>query len=246
MKDTGVIILAGGEGTRFNQGKPSEKPKVLYEVDSKPLINYSLDVLEKVGVGEIVLVVGYKGNEIKKALGPKYKYAIQEKALGTGDATSKGLEKISTNVEKIMVLYGADVYSKKTLENVLNIHSKNDPKVTFVTKLVEDPTGFGRIVRDRDGQIEAIVEEKVATDAQKSIKEINDGCYVFEKNWLSKNIGSLSITKAREYFLTDLVESAIKEGSKVATHTVKDPTDWIGVDSLEDIKNAQEVLKDNQ
>ena len=246
MKDTGVIILAGGEGTRFNQGKPSGKPKVLYEVDNKPLINYSLEVLEKIGVGEVVLVVGYKGDEIKKALGPKYKYAIQEKALGTGDATSKGLEKISINVEEVMVLYGADIYSKKTLENVLNIHSKNDPQVTFVTKLVEDPAGFGRIVRDQEGQIKAIVEEKVATDAQKRIKEINDGCYVFEKNWLSKNIGSLSVTKVKEYFLTDLVESAIKEGSKVETYTVKDPTDWIGVDSFEDIKNAQEVLKDNQ
>ena len=243
MKKTAAIILAGGKGTRFNEGKPSLKPKVLYEVNGVPIIKYSLEILEKIGVGEIVIVVGHKGDDIKNVLGPKYIYAIQEEALGTGDAASKGLKKISDSIEDVIVLYGADIYAETVLREVLDIHSKKNPKITFITMLLENPSGFGRIVRGEEGRVQAIVEDKVATEEQKIIKEVNDGCYILNKDWLVKNINSLSMSKVREYFLTDLVELAIKEVSEVEPYTIKNTTDWIGIDSLEDIKNAEEIIR---
>lgn len=243
MKNFSAIILAGGEGTRFNQGKPSPKPKVLYRVNGKPMISYSLNLLKKIGINEVVIVVGYKGEEIKQALGRKYKYALQEKPLGTGDAVSKGLGKISEDVNNVIILYGADIYSEETISRVIDIQNNKNPIITFVTMMLDNPSGFGRIVRDRLGNIESIVEDKVATDKQKEINEVNDGCYVFNRDWLEKNISSLEVSKAKEYFLTDLVEIAINENSKVETHTIDKSSDWMGVDSLDDIRKAEENLR---
>lgn len=243
MKGVAAIVLCGGEGTRFNEGRPSPKPKVLYEVGGKPLIFYSLEVLKKIGIDEVVIVVGYKGEEIKEAVGRGYKFALQERPLGTGDAVLAGIGKLSEKVEEVMVLYGGDIYSAKTLNGALKVYSRDDSTVTFVTKILEDPTGFGRIIRDQKGKITAIVEEKVTTSDQKKIKEVNDGCYIFERGWLEKNIKSLAISKAKEYFLTDLIEIAIQYKEKGSTYTIKDNVDWIGIDSPKDIKNAEKVLK---
>ena len=246
MKDMAAIILAGGEGTRFNQGKPSLKPKVLYKVNGIPMIVYCLDLLKKIGVGEVVIVVGYRGDEIRKSLGEKYKYAFQENTLGTGDAVSKGLEKISSLNKNVIVLYGADIYSEKTITRVISKQIKDNPTITFVTMKLEKPSGFGRIVRDKVGNIKAIVEEKVATEEEKKIKEVNDGCYVFNKDWLERNINTLKLSKAKEYFLTDLVAVALNESSKVETYTIDKSSDWIGIDSLDDIKKAEKKLKERR
>lgn len=243
MKNLAAIILAGGEGTRFNRGRPSLKPKVLYKVNGKPLIFYSLDLLKKIGISEVVIVVGYKGEDIRKVLGEKYKYALQENPLGTGDAVSKGLEKVSSEKKNVIVLYGADIYSEETIMRVIHKQINNKPIITFVTVKLESPAGFGRIVRDKIGNIKAVVEEKVATKEQKEINEVNDGCYIFNKDWLKRNISNLELSKAKEYFLTDLVEVAINENSKVETYTIDKSSDWIGVDSFDDIKIAEEKLK---
>lgn len=243
MKNTAAIILAGGEGTRFNDGKPSKKPKVLYEVSGKPLISYSLKVLEGIGVEEVIIVVGYKGEEIRSALGNKYKYGIQKRPFGTGDATLSGLEKLSKESQNVMVLYGGDIYSEEILKSTLDTHQKENAKLTFVTVMIDNPTGFGRIVRNESGAVKSIVEEKVATKDQKKIKEINDGCYIFEREWLIKNINLLSASKIKEYFLTDLVEIAVNNKDKVSTFTLSDPKDWVGVDSFEDIEKAEKMFK---
>ncbi len=241
MNNIAAIVLAAGAGTRFNKGKPSPKPKVLYEVAGIPLIFYSIEILKKIGIREVVVVVGYKGEEIKRlvGIGRRYRYALQEKPLGTGDATLAGTKRLSEEVDNVMVLYGGDIYSEKTLNGALNTHLRENPVITFVTKVLADPAGYGRIVRNQKGDITAIVEEKVATTAQKKIKEVNDGCYIFQRDWLLKNIKSLSLSGTKEYFLTDLVEIAIQQGSRVSTYTIKDLVDWIGVDSLEDIINAE-------
>ena len=245
MKNTAAIILAGGEGTRFNDGRPSHKPKVLYEVLGKPLISYSLKVLKDLGAEEVIIVVGYKGEQIRNAIGEKYKYGIQKEPLGTGDATLSGLEKLSKESQNVMVLYGGDIYSEEILKGTLDTHQRENAKLTFVTIMVDDPRRFGRVVRDESGRVESIVEEKVATNNQRKIKEVNDGCYIFEREWLVKNINSLSASKIKEYFLTDLVEIAVNNKDKVSTFTINDPRDWVGIDSFEDIKGAEKMFKGN-
>lgn len=243
MKNFGAVVLAAGAGTRLNEGKPSPKPKVLYEVLGKPLILYSLEVLKKVGIEDVTLVVGRQGDQIREAVGGEYKFALQKDPLGTGDATFEGIDKLSNAVDNVMVIYGADIYSEEALRGAVNNHLEKKLPVTFVTKILDNPHGYGRIIRDGRGQVAAIVEEKVATDKQKKINEVNDGCFIFERKWLENNINSLALSDVKEYFLTDLVEIVIKSGFKVATYTIKNDFDWIGVDSPEDIREVERIFR---
>ncbi|MDP2671574.1 MAG: sugar phosphate nucleotidyltransferase [bacterium] len=242
MKGTAAIILAAGEGTRLNSGQPSPKPKALYEVAGKPMIHYSLEVVKKLGIEDTVIVIGHLGEQIKEALGDNYKYALQPQATGTGEAVRLGLERVNEKSEKVLVLYGADVYQKSILEVLLAQHLLEKPTISFLTAETENPTGLGRIVRDDQGNLEAIVEEKVATEEQKRIKEVNDGCYLFDRVWLEKSIKNLKLTKANEYFLTDLVELAVAEEAKIVTHKI-DTQGWFGVDTPEQLSLTSEFIE---
>ncbi|OGY28897.1 MAG: hypothetical protein A3F35_02105 [Candidatus Woykebacteria bacterium RIFCSPHIGHO2_12_FULL_45_10] len=243
MKNISAIILAAGEGTRLNRGQPSPKPKVLYEVAGKPMIRYCLDILQELAVEEVVIVVGYLAEEVKKIAGAKFKYASQEKASGTGEAVRLGLEKIKPGSEHILVLYGADIYQESVVEEIISSHLLESSVVSFLTAEREDPTGLGRIVRDERGQVKAIVEERLASEAQKRITEVNDGCYLFRRDWLERSIKKLRLTKANEYFLTDLIELAMRENLQVNAHKMGIPG-WFGVDTPEQLRLTDAFVKE--
>jgi bifunctional UDP-N-acetylglucosamine pyrophosphorylase/glucosamine-1-phosphate N-acetyltransferase len=237
-----AIILAAGEGTRLNSGKPSTKAKVLYEVAGKPMLFYSLDILEKIGVNDIVIVVGHLQDQIRSVVNKKIKFAVQEKAIGTADAVRVGLKEVDRSSDYVLVLYGADIYRQELIENLIN---KNQQAVmSFLTANRENPTGLGRIVRDKAGNVKAIVEEKVATEEEKQIKEVNDGGYLFKRDWLVASIEKLQLTKANEYFLTDLVELAVSEGLEVKAQKIEGE-DWFGVDTPEQIEKTTQFVEKN-
>jgi bifunctional UDP-N-acetylglucosamine pyrophosphorylase / glucosamine-1-phosphate N-acetyltransferase len=242
VKKLSAIVLAAGEGTRLNQGQPSKKPKVLYEVNEKPMICYALEILEAMGIRDIVVVVGYLGEQVEKVVGDKVKYARQEKATGTGEAVRIGLEKIDSEAEHVLVLYGADIYRKNIIEQLVAKHSLSGSVVSFLTAEREDPTGLGRIIRDEEGKVVAIVEEKLATEEQKHIREVNDGAYLFEKNWLNRAIKDLQLTKANEFFLTDLIELAVREELPLLAEKMVG-MGWFGVDTPEQVVLTSEFIK---
>lgn len=243
MNQVSAIILAAGEGTRLNEGNPSPKPKVLFEVAEKPMLFYSLEVLRLLDVKDIVIVVGYLAEQVKVAAGSGYKYAYQEKAVGTGDAVKIGLEQIDEKASEVLVLYGADVYKKEIVDTLIELHQTSNSVISFLTALRADPTGYGRIVRNQKGSLEAIVEQKLATEEQKEITEVNDGGYIFKKVWLEKAIEKLQLTGANEYFLTDLVELAIQEGEKVEIYKIEGEG-WYGVDTPEQIERTSQKIKE--
>jgi len=242
MKNTSAIVLAAGKGTRLNQGQPSEKPKVLYEVAGKPMIDYSIDLLAELGVADVVVVVGHLGEQIEKHLGKNLKYVHQPQTTGTGEAVRLGLENIDKEAEEILVLYGADIYHRSVIENLLGQHRLSGSTVSFLTKDLENSSGYGRIVRDEKGNLLSIVEEKVATQAQKKIREVNDGAYLFKRGWLSEAIKKLKLTKVNEYFLTDLVEQAVLEEQKVLALKMDFPG-WFGVDTPEQILSSGKQIE---
>lgn len=242
MKNLSAIILAAGEGTRLNEGQPSKKPKVLYEVNEKPMIFYALEVLKEIGVRDIVLVIGHMGEQVQEVVGKKVKYAYQEKASGTGEAVRIGLEKVDPSAEHILVLYGADIYRKNVVEKLISKHLLSGSKVSFLTAERENPTGLGRIIRNEQGDVIAIVEEKLANEEQKRITEVNDGGYIFEKNWLKGAIKDLQLTKVNEYFLTDMIELAVRDGLKVEAEKMEGLV-WFGVDTPEQIRLTGELIK---
>ena len=176
-KEIAAIVLAGGKGTRMN----SAKPKVLHEIAGQPMISYSLDVLRGLGLKKIVIVVGYGAEEVKSFLGEVYDYALQEEQLGTGHAVAWGLKEVSSEFSHVLVVYGDDsgFYKKETLKSLVDQHLAGQATLSFITLEKINPAGLGRIVRDSDGKVIGIVEEKMATEDQKKITEVNDGCYIF-------------------------------------------------------------------
>jgi bifunctional UDP-N-acetylglucosamine pyrophosphorylase/glucosamine-1-phosphate N-acetyltransferase len=204
LEKVAAIVLAGGKGTRLAGGKVSQQPKVLYKIGGRPMIIYIVETLEKAGFGQVVLTVGHKAQEVEKLLGNRCSYAYQRYRLGTGHAFKIGLEKISPKIKEVVSMYGDDsaFYQESTIKKLVENHLTEQNKITFATLYLDDPTGLGRIVR-RNGQVAAIVEEKVANRKQKEIKEINTGLYVFDRLWVSRAIKKIKKSPVGEYYITD-------------------------------------------
>lgn len=239
--DLYTVILAGGKGKRMNA---TVSNKVTYAVAGEPIIQRILKKVSSAGIENIVVVVGHAKNSVIKLLPPNVKVAHQTKRLGTGHATKAALGQIPENTKNVLVLYGDDAfwYSPEHFQELIDLHQSSDATVTFCTTNVEDPFGLGRVTRDSHGNITAIVEEKNATPEQRKIREVNVGGFVFKKEFLQKNIGRLPknpITK--EYYLTDMVDLALKQNQKVQTFFLKNFT-WRGVNTPSELELAENLL----
>lgn len=230
-----VIILAAGIGKRMK----SEKSKVLMNIAGKPMILRTIENLKSLNTKNIVVVANKKNLEFFKNT-PGIKIEVQQRPLGTADATSVGLKELSGN-EDVAVLYGDDTafYKPQTIKNVHELHKKTNAQITFVTLKKENPKGLGRIKRDKDGKLEAIVEEKDATVEELKINEVNDGLYFFKKDFLKKNLISLAPSKATgELYVTDLIQLALSQNKKVETFLLEDPQEWHGVNTPLELAKA--------
>lgn len=239
------IILAAGKGTRLNEGKPSEIPKVLHLLNGKPLIDFCVNSLKNAGVSDIITVIGYKGDLIKKFLGEKVNYAVQEKQLGTGHAVLAAKELVFQKADHVVILYGDNpLFSKETITELVNLCINRDAAVSLVTVDLDNPFGYGRIVKDEEGHVLKIVEEKDADDNEKNIKEINAGCYCFNNQWLWENIDKLTLSAQGEYYLTDLIDIAFKENEKVIALKINNKNEAIGINTPDQLKEANKAVQE--
>lgn len=245
MEKIEAVILAAGKGTRLNSGQPSKKPKVLYEIGGKPMIFYTLENLEKAGIKKIILLLGYKKEAVLKTLQKKYKIAIQKEQKGTAHALMCAKSKISKETENILVLNGDDTAFLKpqTIKKLIKKHLKEKNKITFISVIRENPTGFGRIKRDKAKRVIGIVEEKEATEAEKEIKETNTGIYVFDKKWVFENLPKIKQSAQGEYYLTDIISLAINQKEKINVILEKDESQFIGVNTPEQLEYANLMIK---
>lgn len=244
MKNVIGIVLAAGKGTRLNHGKPSEIPKVLHLLHGRPLINYCIESLKGAGIENIILVVGYKGYMVKEAVGNSVKYVVQEKQLGTAHAVETARNLVLGKADYVVVLNGDNpLFSKDTVTNLVNICHEKDATITLVTVNVKNPQGYGRIIKDKEGHVQNITEEKEATSREKNIKEINAGCYCFRNNWLWDNIKKVELSPHGEYYLTDLVDIAVKEDEKVVALKIEDEKEAIGINTSEHLDLAHRAIK---
>lgn len=244
MKNIATIVLAAGKGTRLSGGAPSPRPKVLYEVGGKPIILHTIEKLRKIGFGKIVIVVGHKAEDVKSAVGKGFIFAHQGKRLGTGHAAKVGLSYVSKGTKNIIVLNGDDsaFYKSETIKEVVEQHLSQRNTITFVTLTQGDPTGLGRIIR-KGGKVVGIVEEKDATQDQKRIREINDGLYLFNRNWLEKYLPTIKKSAVGEYYLVDLISLAVNQNEKVEAYKLSDSTEWKGVNTPEELSAADILMK---
>lgn len=239
-----AIVLAAGKGTRMKA--PPDKNKVVFELDNKPIISYTYETLLQCGFEKIVVVVGYASESVKNALGNKVTYALQEVPQGTGHAVKVALPHISDEYETIISLYGDDsaFYPASLLKLLLDEHQQYQAEVTVMTLHKKDPTGLGRIIRNDQNQVIAIVEEKNASPEEKVITEINTGLYCFNHQFLRQALDSIDKNPVTgEYYLTDVIGYACANGFKV--HAVTWPSDdiWYGVNTPEQLEEASTRMR---
>lgn len=245
MEKVGAIVLAAGRGSRM---KSKDTNKVALNINDRPLILRSIDIIKSSGIKEIVVVVGFAKESVTRLLTPDIKIAVQNELLGTGDAEKIGLEKISSEIEYILSVYGDDsfLYTPEIFNEMVNIHKDTKAVMTLATVNLDNPTGYGRIVRDKNGKIVRIVEELNATDSERKIKEVNTGCYLFTKKILEQNIRKINKNELKgEYYLTDILEIFIQNKYPIASISIE-TGNWRGVNTPEEFILANEEVKKNE
>jgi len=236
-----VIILAAGLGTRMR----SSLPKALHPLAGKPLIRHVLDAAAPLGAGATVVVLGHQADRVREAMdGYAVTVVHQAEQLGTGHAVRQASAQIEAADGPVVVLCAdSPLLTAGTLISLVEANSRARAAVTVMTARVDDPTGYGRVLRGRSG-VQRIVEEKDATAAQKKVREVNTGIYCFEKKFLLAALGGIGNRNAQgEYYLPDTIGLARKKKLKVAAVLCGDPDEVMGINSRFDLSQAEMVLQ---
>ncbi len=236
-----VIILAAGKSTRMK----SALPKVLHSLCGRPMLGYVLDLVAALKPAKTVAVLGYKQELVRKLLPAGVKIAIQKRLVGTADAVKVGLSALKGFKGTVLVLYGDNpLLKKETLKQLLDYHQINDVDVTLLTAQMNEPQGYGRIIRDQYSSICGIVEEKDANEVQKEIKEINTGIMAFKKDKLEANLKRIRPNnRKKEYYLTDMIGIFAKQRYLVDGVKVKDPAQALGINTREELSKANSLVQ---
>ena len=223
-----AIILAAGKGTRMK----TELPKCAFPLLKKPMVTYIIEALESINIDQIICVVGHKKEVLQDILKDRVKYAIQEEQLGTGHAVKCALDFIDDNGYTIILPGDTPLIDKEILDQLIEVHKSNKNDFTIGTIVLDNPFGFGRIVRDSSNYVLRIVEEKDASEEERKIKEINTGLFLVDNSLLKKALLEIKNNNAKgEYYLTDIVEILSKK-AKIGTFTIKDTYKLNGINDL--------------
>ncbi|HPD00693.1 MAG TPA: bifunctional UDP-N-acetylglucosamine diphosphorylase/glucosamine-1-phosphate N-acetyltransferase GlmU [Acetivibrio sp.] len=241
MEQMMAVILAAGEGKRMK----SKKAKVLHEICGMPLVKWVYQSARNAGINDTVIVVGHKAQEVKEKLGDEILYAFQEKQLGTGHAVMQAQEHFADKEGYVIVLYGdTPLITAETLKDAISFHKENNNSATVITADLDDPTGYGRIIRSGDGSVLRIVEHKDASDEEKNIKEVNSGMYCFNISDLREALGELDNNNSQgEYYLTDTIEILLNKGKNVKAFKIKDSNEILGINDRIQLAKAGEIIR---
>lgn len=239
-----AIILAAGEGTRMK----SNRPKVLHQIIDRSMLEYVIMAAKESGACDICVVIGHKGDLVRQAIEPEYtdtSFAVQAEQLGTGHAVKMAGDFISGG-GNILLLYGdVPLLTPETLKDLIQTHEAKGNAVTMISVLLDDPMGYGRIVRDTASSFERIVEHKDANEHQLKIKEINTGVYIFKEGSLRDALYKLSNNNAqKEYYLTDTVEIIKQDGGKVGILTCEDKNEFLGINTRAQLAEVTALMRD--
>lgn len=239
--ETAAIVLAAGAGTRMK----SEKPKVVHEVLGKPLVNWVIDAAQEAGINRIVAVVGHKREQVEPLVADKASVVVQAEQRGTADAVLSCRDELADFDGSVLVLSGdCPLITSATMRALADTREREDAAVVVLTMRPEDPFGYGRIIRDENGRVERIVEQKDATPEEAAVTECNSGFYCFEAKALFDALGKVGSDNAQgEFYLTDVLEISRNAGRAVLALEASDVTECLGINTPEQLAEVERLAR---
>lgn len=241
MSNRYAVILAAGQGTRMK----SKLYKVLHPVCGKPMVQHVVDQVNKLDTQEIVTIIGHGAETVKAQLGNSSLYALQDQQLGTAHAVMQAREMLEGKEGVTLVVCGdTPLIKAETMEALFKQHVEAKAKATVLTARIENPSGYGRIVRNSNGLVEKIVEHKDATEDERKINEINTGTYCFDNIALFEALKHVSNENVQgEYYLPDLIEILKKQGEIVTAYQTSDLEETLGVNDRVALAEAERIMR---
>lgn len=242
MSEFAAVVLAAGLGTRMK----SRLPKAMHQVCGKPMVGHVVSALVSAGCSQVAVVVGQEADETRSYLGDRVQYAVQVERLGTGHAVLAARDLLSGFKGTTVVCYGDNpALTADTIRDLVSYHESSQCVATAAVGRLQDPSGFGRVIRTESGEFDRVVEEKDATAEQRQIAEVNAGLYAFDNSKLFQALERLDRSNAQgEYLLPDVLLILKSEGHSVRCFELDDPTDMAAVNTRKQLAEVDRVLRD--
>jgi bifunctional UDP-N-acetylglucosamine pyrophosphorylase / glucosamine-1-phosphate N-acetyltransferase len=235
-----VVVMAAGMGTRMK----SKIPKVLHPILGRPMLGHVLAAVKPLNPVETVVVVGHAADQVRTVFGNQAVFAVQSPQLGTGHAVQQARPLLNNQADVVLVAPGdLPLLSTQTFQELINLYRQGKSPLAMLTVERDNPLGFGRIVRNGQGYVQAIVEEVDCTLEQKAIRELNVGAYIIEATWLWNNLDKITSSAKGEYYVTDLVGIAVAQGLPVQAMLLPDPIEALGINNRAHLAEVETALR---
>lgn len=239
MKVT-AVLLAAGQGTRMK----SDLPKMLHRICGRPMLAHSLAAVMQASDDAPVVIVGHEADRVRASISGGVRFVIQDQQLGTGHAVLQAESLLKGRADYVLVTYGdMPLLQASTLKRLVETQKANRGPLTMLTVIAGDPRGFGRVVRNANGTVAAIVEERVATPEQLNVKELNVGAYCFKADWLWEALHRIKVSPKGEYYLTDTAELAVKDGLPIQAVVCDNLIETIGINTRVHLAEAESAMR---
>ncbi|MFG0244057.1 MAG: NTP transferase domain-containing protein [Phycisphaerales bacterium JB054] len=242
-----AVVMAAGKGTRMR----SDLPKVVHEVAGRPMVCHVVDACFRAGCSRVIAVVGYEQQRVRDALrgfGDRVRFAVQAEQLGTGHAVqcaAGALEGLDGDTPVLVLAGDGPLIRTETLDALLELHRRAGASATLATSVIDDPTGYGRIVRDGEGRLVGIVEQKNATPEQLAIREVNPSYYCFGLASMQSALARVERNEASgEYYITDVPAILMEAGERVEVIDAVPPEDVLSINTPEQLAEVDRILRD--
>jgi bifunctional UDP-N-acetylglucosamine pyrophosphorylase/glucosamine-1-phosphate N-acetyltransferase len=237
---TAAVVLAAGQGTRMR----SRRPKVLHPLAGRAMLDHVLASLVEAGIEQQVVVVGHGADQVEAALKDRVPTVRQEPQRGTADAVRIGLEQLDSGTQRVVVAMGdAPLVPAALFAELISAQAAGDACIALLVSRPADPSGYGRVVRDADGSVQAIVEELDAGPGVHELGEVNAGSYCFDAGWLRANVGAVPASASGEHYLTDLVAMAVSTGGHVVVVSSPRAELVMGINDRYGLAAAERILR---
>lgn len=236
-----AVVLAAGQGTRMK----SDLYKVLHPLGGKPMVRHVVDTVGTLDVDETIVVIGHGADAVREELGDRVTFVLQKEQLGTAHAVQVCESALANREGTTVVLYGdTPLVSAATIQALFDYHESTGAKATVLTAMTESPFGYGRVIRDDEGNLLRIVEEKDANEKEKQIREINTGIYCFDNRSLFEALKHVHNDNAQgEFYLPDVIEIFRSQKETVAAFTTDDFNETIGINDRLALAKAEKILR---